>query len=347
MFFWMANCRFRDLSALGSSVTSRVSLIWAPVQGSGTGGALLPNFKSTSVNSVLYYVAFNSSLSVRYPGNWHIESLRNRVMVSLANGTVETSTPSVTWTSRNNLNTLNATSEKLYHSSPGAYSPFTQVMVGDIVTGTGVPTGTRVTQIDRNSLYIYVNNSLTLSGVSLTFTRAGQDITGYFDNHRAMDELYLVDCRLTGAVPSFSGATNLRIVNLSNNLFTSYTLGTLKNITGVNSGSNSTPRLRYFYLERNALSVQSIRWLISDMHDIAVYFAAKGIRPTIDLKILATKLNPITMDYQNYQPSEIFTETSTTTNSGGDTITIPDPLEVKFNQMGQGRLYPGFKIELF
>ena len=347
MFFWMANSRFRDLSALGSSVTSRVSLIWAPVQGSGTGGALLPNFKSSSVNSVLYYVAFNSSLSVRYPGNWHVQSLRNKVMVSLTDGTVETSTPSVTWTSRNNLNTLNATSEKLYHSSPGAYSPFTQVMVGDIVSGSGVPTGTRVTQIDRNSLYIYVNNSVTLSGVSLTFTRAGQDITEYFDNHVAMDELYLVDCRLTGAVPSFSGATKLRIVNLSNNLFTSYVLGTLKNITGVNSGSNSTPRLRYFYLERNALSVQSIRWLISDMHDIAVYFAAKGIRPTIDLKILATKLNPVTMDYQNYQPSEIFTETSTTTNSGGDTITIPDPLEVKFNQMGQGRLYPGFKIELF
>jgi hypothetical protein len=220
-------------------------------------------------------------------------------------------------------------------------------MVGDIVSGGGVPSDTRVTQIDRNGLYIYVNNAVSLTSAALTFTRAGQDITDYFSNHTILDDLYLVNCRLTGTVPTFSGATRLRIVNLSNNLFTSYTLGTLKNITGVNSGSNSTPALRYFYLERNALSVQSIRWLISDMHDIAVYFAAKGIRPTIDLKLLASKLNPVTMDYQNYQRSEIFTEEQTITNDAGDTFTIPDPLEVKFNQMGQGRLYPGFKIELF
>jgi Leucine-rich repeat (LRR) protein len=347
MHFWMQNSRFRDLSSLGSAVTSRVSLIWAPVQGSGVGGALLPNFKSPAVNSTLYYVAFNSSLPVRYPGNWHIESLRNKVIVSLTNGTAETSAPSVTWTSRNNSNTSNATSEKLYHSAQGSYSPFTQVMVGDIVSGAGVPTGTRVTQIDRNSLYIYVNNAVTLTGVSLSFTRSGQDITDYFSNHRAMDEIYMTDCRLTGSIPTLSGATNLRNIDLSNNLFTSYVLGTLKNITGVNNGSNSTPRLRYVSFERNALSVQAIRWMISDMHDIATYFASKGVRPTIRLRILATKLNPVTMDYQNYQPTEIFTETTTTTNSGGDTVTIPDPLEVKFNQMGQGRLYPGFSIELF
>jgi Leucine-rich repeat (LRR) protein len=347
MHFWMSNSRFRDLSALGSAVTSRVSLIWAPVQGSGVGGALLPNFKSPSINTTLYYVAFNSSLSVRYSGNWHIEALRNKVIVSLTNGTAETTSPSVTWTSRNNLNTANATSEKLYHSAPGSYSPFTQVMVGDIVAGTGVPAGTRVTQIDRNSLYIYVNNAVTLASTTLTFTRAGQDITDYFSNHRAMDEIYMTDCRLTGSIPTFSGATNLRNVDFTNNLFTSYTLGTLKNITGVTTSSNATPRLRYVSFERNALSVQAVRWLISDMHDVAVYFAAKGIRPNIKLRILATKLNPVTMDYQNYQPNEIFTETTTTTNSGGDTITIPDPLEVKFNQMGQGRLYPGFSIELF
>lgn len=344
---WMQNSRFRDLSSLGSAVTSRVALIYAPIQGSGVGGALLPNFKSSGVNTTLYYVSFNSSLSSRYPSNWHVQSLRNKVIVSLTNGTVETIAPSVTWTSRNNLNTSNATSEKLYHSSPGSYNPFSQVMVGDIVSGAGVPEGTRVTQIDRNLLYIYVNSPVTLSSVSLSFTRAGQDITDYFSNHTAMDEIYLSDCRLIGSVPTFSGATKLRNIDLASNLFTSYVLGTLKNITGVTTGSNATPRLRYVSLERNALSVQSIRWLISDMHDIAVYFATKRIRPNIKLRILATKLNPTTSDYQNYQSNEIFTESTTVTNPDGSTITIPDPLEVKFNQMGQGRLYPGFSIELF
>jgi hypothetical protein len=347
MKFWMQNSRFRNLNSLGSAVTSRVSFIWAPLQGSGVGGALLPNFKSEVLNSTLYYVAFNSSLSSRYHQNWHISSLRSKAIVSLTNGTAETSSPSVTWTSRNNSNTSNSTSEKLYHSAPGNYNPFTQVMVGDIVSGAGVPLGTKVTQIDRNLLYIYVDTPLSLVAVSLSFTRKGQDITDYFSNHSAMDEIYMTDCRLTGSIPTFTGATKLRNIDLSNNLLTNYVLGTLKNITGMSTGSNSTPRLRYVSFEKNALSVQSIRWLISDLHDIAVYFAAKRIRPTIKLRILATKLNTTTSEYQNYQPIEIFTEASTITNSGGDTITIPDPLEVKFNQMGQGRLYPGFSIELF
>jgi hypothetical protein len=344
---WIRNCRFRDVSALGSAFSSRVRTIFAPGQGTGVGGSLLPNFASQSTNTSLVYVNFDSSLSSRYPGNWANASLRNKVISPLVTGAVDSSTPSVTWSSRNNNNTSSANSDKLYHNSPGAFIPSSEIMVGDVVTGAGVPSGTRVTQIDRNGLFVYINNEVTITTQTLTFTRAGQNISGFFDNHLSLDEVYLSNCRVSGAMPTFANCTNIRFINLRNNLLSQYVVGTFKNITGVSTSRRTTPALRIAYLEDNAFTPLAIRDIISDMHDIAVYYASLNIRPNIQIRLLGTKLNTALNQYQNYTRAEIFTQGSTFTDSAGETITIPDPLETKFNQLGPGRLYPGVSIELF
>jgi hypothetical protein len=338
--FWIRNCRFRDLDALGST---RVRTIWAPLQGSGVGGALLPVFSPQASNNVLEYVEFNSSLSSRYPGNWGITNLRNFVISSLAPGqTPESITPSETWTSRNNNNTSNANSDKLYHSSPGAYFPSTQIMVGDEALQGSTVIG-RVTQIDRNHAFIYINTDVSLVSQSLTFRRRGQDISNYFNNHFNLDRVFIRDCRLVGSIPQFIGCTRIRTVDLDNNILSDYVAGTLKNITGVAANTSSPPRLQTFSLNNNALSVPSIRAIISDLHDIAVYFFTKRIRVSIRIRLLGTKLDPTLGQYQNWTRSEIFNQTSTS----GDGNTISDPLETKFDQIGPGTLYPGITIELF
>jgi hypothetical protein len=344
---WIRNCRFRDVSALGSAISSRVGTIFAPSQGAGVGGSLLPNFISQTTNTFLNYVNFDSSLSGRYPGNWNNAALRGKVITSLVTGATETSSPSATWSSRNNNNTSSANSEKLYHNAPGVFAPNSQILVGDIVSGAGIPAGTKVTQIDRNGLFIYISTSVTITDEALSFTRAGQNVSGYFDNHIGLDQVYLSNCKITGALPAFVNCTVLRIIHLRNNLLDNYVLGTLKNITGVSNNALSTPRLRFLYLENNAFTPQSIRNIISDAHDVAVYFASRNIRPSIQIRLLGAKLNTSLGEYQNYTREEIFTNSSTSTNSAGETITSPDPLETKFNQLGPGRLYPGISIEIF
>lgn len=345
---WIEYCRFRDVSALGSAVTSRVEVIYAPNQGAGTGGCLSPNFKSLSTNTILRYVDFRSSLPSNYPGNWENASLRNKPIGSVRSGaTAEITTTTVLWTSRNNRDTQDRRSDKLYHSSPGAYSPFSQVMVGDIVTGDGIPGGTRVTQIGANGLFIHVNIEVDIKNTTLSFQRTGQDISTYFDNHRGLDELYLTNFRLTGTIPRFVNCTTLRFVDLNQNMLSDYVIGTLKNITGVTNLTNSSPRLRRVNLRSNALTVKAVRDIISDLFDIAVYFKQKNITPSIDLLATETKFNTSTGFYQNYTKAEIFNQSSTTTNSAGQTITIQDPLETKFNQLGTGRLYPGIRPQIF
>ena len=261
--------------------------------------------------------------------------------------TPEQITPSVTWRSRNNNNSLDAPSDKLYHAGVANYSPFSEIMVGDIVTSPGneIPGGTRVTQIDRKNAFIYISTQVNIPtpGVQLTFTRRGQDISTYFNNHSALDVLFLNNCRLTGEIPPFAGCRNLRLVEMNNNLLSSYQPGTLKNITGVSINTNSAPRLQRFTLTNNALNAASIRSIIRDLHDIAVFFATKRIRINFRVGLLGTKLNLTSGQYENWTRAEIFTGASTS----GDGAVIPDPLQVQFDQMGPGTLYPGITIDLF
>jgi hypothetical protein len=220
-------------------------------------------------------------------------------------------------------------------------------MVGDIVSGSGIPEGTRVTQIDRGNQFIYVDSPVSLTTATLTFRRAGQNISSFFNNHVNLDQVYLQSVRATGTVPLFTNCRNLRFVFLNNNLLTTYQSGTLKNITGVSTGAGTTPALRRFFLENNALTKQSIKNIINDVHDIAVYFRSRRINPNFIVGLFATKYDPVNKEYQNWTRAEIFDQTTTSVNAAGETITIPDPLETKFNQLGTGNTYSGVVIQLF
>ena len=341
--FWIRSSRFRDLRALGSTQSSRVNVIWAPDQGSGVGGALLPVFAPAGTNSVLSYVNFNGSLSSRYSSSWGDGAKRGKVITPLAPGqSSESVTPSPTWSSRNNNNTAAAVSSKLFHNSLGSYFPSQEIMVGDRVQVGGSVLGT-VAQIDRNSSFIYLDTEVSITNQTLTFRREGQNISTYFKNHSALDFLYLDRCKLVGNLPTFEGCTNLRIMSLTTNLLSGYVSGTFQNITGASINRLSSPRLRVCNFNNNAFTQSAIRSMIGDLHAVAVYFSQKNIGTNIVVRLLGTKLNTSTSQYQNWTKGEIFNQTS---SSGGGN-TIPDALETKFNQLGPGSLYPGITIELF
>ncbi len=345
---WFNSCRFRDLSALGSDTTGRVGSIYGPSNGTGVGGSLLPNFKTSSSNTTLSYINLDSTLSSRYPTNWYETADRGKLIGSLVSGTAEENTPSVTWTSRNNDNTSNAISSKLYQSAPATFTINSAVLVGDRVFNGSVEIGV-VTQIDRDNAFIYLDQpvSAQLTTATLTFRRSGQNIGEFFDNHTVLDQVYIQNAKITGTVPLFKACRNLRFVYLNNNLLTTYQTGALKNITGMSVSSTSTPKLRRFYLEGNALTAQSVRDIISEVHEIAAYFRTVNVRPSFIVNLLSTRYNSTTKEYQNWTQSEIFTQSSTTTNAAGETVTIPDQLETKFNQLGTGNTYSTVSILLF
>lgn len=343
---WFHNCRFRDLSALGSVNTGRVGVIYGPSNGTGVGGSLLPNFTTLSNNGVLNYVNLDGTLSSRYPSNWVSVADRGKLIAPLIDGSIEETTPSVTWTSRNNNNTANAESEKLYQSNSGGFQIDSQVMVGDLVFS-GSTEIARVTQIDRGNQFIYVNIPVSVSAGALKFRRNGQNIVSFFNNHTGLGQVYLRNCKIIGTIPLFSNCRNLGYVYLDDNLLTIYQSGTLKNITGSAVGVNYTPPLRRFFLERNALSKQSIKNIINDVFDVAVYFRARNIRPNFIVGLLSTKYDSVNKQYQNWTRAEIFDQGSTSINAAGETVTIPDPLETKFNQLGAGNTHSSISIQLF
>ncbi|NDE08732.1 MAG: extracellular solute-binding protein, partial [Chloroflexi bacterium] len=145
------------------------------------GGSLLPNFSTTSSNGTLSYVNLDGTLSSRYPGNWTVVADRGKLIAPLISGSIEETTPSVSWTSRNNDNTSNAVSEKLYQSNAGGFQIDSQVMVGDIVFSGSTEIG-RVTQIDRGNQFIFLDTEVSLSSATLKFRRAGQNISQFFNN---------------------------------------------------------------------------------------------------------------------------------------------------------------------
>jgi hypothetical protein len=340
---WIRNNRFRNLNSLGSSISPRVRSIWGPNQGSGVGGALLPQFAPQSTNTVLRYVNFNNSLSTRYSSNWINDSDRGKLITpALSSVGNETFTPSVTWTSKTNDGVTNASSDKLFRSASSTFFPLQQIQVGDDVFDGSSRIGT-VTQIDRNHQFIYINSEVSLTNRTLSFTRKGQDISNYFNNHINLNNVYIEDCRLVGRVPEFQNCVNVSQIFLSNNLLSDYVAGTLKNLTGVATNRRASTSLNRFMLTNNALSVGAVRRIISDLHDIAIYFAENNLRINLRVGLLGTKLNLSQKEYQNWIPSEIFNQTSTS----GDGNTIPDPLQTKFDQLGPGALYPGITVELF
>lgn len=327
------NCRFRDLNAMGSS-TDRVSSIWGPGNGTGVGGSLLPNFTITGsgTNSRLGYINLAGNLNTNYPSGWSVSTQRNKPIEALITSTAETtSVAEATWTSRNNNNTANATSDKLYQSNSGGFSINTKVMVGDIVLNGSTEIG-RVTQIDRNNAYIYVNNPVSLSAATLSFRRAGQEIgSSYLDNYTGLSQVYLQNNRIVGDLPLFENCFNLTWVYFNNNLISNYNSNTLQNITGMATGRRSTPRLRRLDVSSNPLSAEAVRRVIQDAFAVAVYYFQLNVRPAITINLASTKYDSATGSFVNWTREEI--------------LTTPE-LETAFNQLGAGNTYSGVSVLL-
>lgn len=327
------NCRFRDLNALGSS-TDRIFSIWGPGNGTGVGGSLLPNFTlpGSGINSILSYMNFTGNLSSSYPSSWNGLSQRNKPIEALITSSTETTSVSeATWTSRNNNNTASTASDKLYQSNPGGFSINTKVMVGDIVLNGSAEIG-RVTQIDRNNTFIYINNAVFLSSATLSFRRAGQEIgSAYFDNYSALSQIHLQRNKIVGNFPFFKNCYSLAWAYFDDNLISNYISGTLQNITGMATNRRSTPRLRRLNLPSNPLPAEAVKRIIQDAYAVAVYYFSLNVRPAITINLRSTKYNSTTESFINWTREEI--------------LTTPE-LETAFNQLGAGNTYSGINVLL-
>jgi hypothetical protein len=331
---YFRNCRFRNLDAMGSS-TNRIGVIWGPGNGTGVGGSLLPNFtiSGSGNNNTLDYINLTSNLSSNYPSSWGVSSKRNRPIAALITGSTETtSVTEATWTSRNNNNTANAISDKLYQSASGSFSINTKVLVGDIVLNGGNELGV-VTQIDSNNEFIYISDNVSISGATLSFKRAGQQIgKAYLDNYTNLSSVYLRGNRITGDLPSFVNCYDLVWMDFSYNLINNYSVGTLQNITGAATGRNSTPRLRSLNLRFNPLSVNAIQRIIEDAYAVATYYFNLNLTPNFTIYLFNTKYDSSTDSYINWTREEILNTSE---------------LEIIFNQLGSGNAYSGVNIQIF
>lgn len=371
---YLGNNRFHDLSNLGTTKNNRFQRIWAPNQGIGRGGAILPSFKVSGSNNRLHQVEFYDSLDSKYSSNWNVSSKRNKPIFNLlydeytTEGAVNTkkdpelsgitqeiTTVSQTFTSVETPGGSQKISNILQASSNFALSQY--IRVGDKVLNTSNKELAIVTQIVEGvNSHIYVSQDVDLSSASIKFKRAGQNISKYFNNCTNLYVLYLQNCSLVGTIPNFSG-NNGRLVRIrfQNNLLRTYQTGTLQNITGAGV-KTSKPGLTEFNLSYNALSKDSIRSIISDAYDVARTFGNNMNIITIDLR--ASKADLTSGNYINWTEDEIFTEgTPGTPGKPGDPNADPpipeipgipaqpDPLFVKYNQLGF--TYPKMVIKIF
>ncbi len=358
--------RFYDLRNLGANLNSRFRTLWAPNQGISRGGAIIPSFDTgTSSNNTLYDCEFYGSLYPYYPGAWNVAGKRNRKVFSALKGvqgvpTSSTSVDPVSWasiayernsvpttfTSRNRAGT--ATTSRVLRADTDTNLQ-NYVRVGDEVytsASGGAPIG-KVCQV-RNTpgSYVVITEEKSYSGQALFFQRAGVDAKDYFRNCTNLGYVYLNDCSLVGTVPDFKGNSGrLYRVRLQSNLLTKYRTGTLANITGQAIGRTSRPNLQEFNLSNNPLSLTSIRDIIQDAYDMAVYYGSNMYSVTINLT--NTKADIANETLSNYTNDEIF-YLGTPGNPGADPpiSATPDPLLSKFNQLGSGNIYSRVNIIL-
>ena len=355
--------KFYDISSIGTNFNNRLSTVYGPQGGWTVGGQLLPNFKVVGTNSRLYNVQFWSSLYPRYIGSWYQVAKRNKPAWNMLYGvtgapsgvTEEIYTTTQTWTSKDEPSGTAGLSNLL--ESSASFTATNYLRTGDIVLDSGNNEIGRVLQIRNGSpTYIYISEEVNVSGATLKFKRAGQDISAYFNNCTNLRYLYLQNCSLTGTIPNFVGNYGrLERIRFSSNLLTTYQLGTLQNITGAAISKTNKPNLREFDLSYNALTKESIRRLISDAHAVAVFYG-NNLNP-ITINVLATKADLTANNYVNWTEEEIFTEgTAGVPGVAGDpeadppvaeTPAIPatpDPLLVKYNQLGD--TYPKITFKL-
>jgi hypothetical protein len=357
---YIAGSRFYDLSSIGTDKNNRVRNLRAYNQGIGIGGAMLPNFKISGTNNRLTIVEFNNSLSTKYGSTWNADtSKRSKYVFNMLNGvenapagvTEEITSVPGTFTSRDEPGGIQAVSNLLEVDAGGENYITNYIRVGDRVISSGVDVG--FVKQTRNISgatrpYIYVSTSLNLTGATLSFKRAGQTISDYFENAAALQTLDLRNCSLVGTIPTFIGNNGkIKTVNLFENLLTTYQPGTLQNLTaaGILPSSNK-PNLTTFNLSYNALSKQSIRNIISDLYEVATYFGNN--LNTINVDLRATKADLTSGSLINWKETEIFDQGTAEVPGTPDSPGIPaspDPLLTKYNQLGS--TFPRIRLFIF
>ena len=365
---WLGNNRFYDLSNLGTSKNNRFSTIWAPNQGNGRGGAIIPNFNTfNKSNNKLYHVEFTNSLYSKYDATWHVSSKANNIVFSALKGvpgvpTTQNSVDPVAWGDidyeRNGISGVTFTAKNragAAGSSRIIYADQTDtlllkyVRVGDTIwdAASGGSQIGRVHQVRNGSgAYIVVDENKTWSGKTLYFQRAGIDASTYFKLCTALRYVYLQNCSLVGTIPDFSGSNKQKLerVRFQDNLLTTYVPGTLDNITGKAIGDSSRPAIKEFNLRRNPISINSIRDIIKDAFEVAK-FHNNNFNGTFQIDLRDTKANISEEKFTNYTLDEIFyNRIEGDPNSEPPLPAIPDPLETDFNQLGSGNKYSKVKV---
>ena len=369
---WLNANRFYDLSQLGTDKNNRFGTIWAPNQGISRGGAIIPNFETSTPNSKLYNVQFYNSLFSNYDASWNVSSKAAKKVFNALYGvpgvpTSQGSNDPVAWGSiaaeRNGIPggvtfysnnraknaSNNGISSRIIYASDSDALLLKYIRVGDDIYGAasgGSPIG-RVHQVRNGpNAYIVVEENKTWNNQNLYFQRAGIQVANYWSDCTNLRWLYFYNCSMVGRIPEFEGNSGkMERIRFQNNLFTTYVPGTLANLSGQAVGKTNRPRLREFNLSYNPLSLTSIRDIIEDAHSMAVFHNNNFYTMTIDLR--NTKANISEGTFSNYTLDEIFYN-GTSGNSGSTppVLPTPDPLLSKFNQLGSGNLYSRINIKL-
>lgn len=359
---YMQKNRFYNLENLSTSKNGRFSTIWAPYQGTGRGGALLPSYSAENANnqSKLYNVQFYNSLYSNYSSSWNNDtSKRNKVCFKAmfgADGTPgsygitaeRNGVPGETFTSKNAAGTTAQSSQFLFPTSDNAQL-LGYIRVGDKVyndASGGSPVGT-VAQVKNGAgARLILKEPKNYTNKTLYFQRSCQNVTGFFSGCKDLRYLYLQNCSLGAKIPEFKGNNGeLERARLQNNLFAKYVPGTLANISGQAIDKTSRPRLRELNLSDNPLTKTSIRDIISDAFDMAVHHNNQFY--TLYIYLRRTKANIAEGTLSNYTLAEIFDQGSPGNGGSNPPVSaIADPLLIKFNQMGSGNKYSRINILL-
>jgi len=262
---------FRDLSNLGTDRNQKVIELFASEQSSSFGGCRLPNFSTSSTN--ITKIDLNNNLSTKdINGKVLLSCLADPDVIATKShlGTLqqEVSIPPVTW----NAESADGKIHRIVIAS-GSTDISKQVYVNDEIRDTnesGNVIGI-VTQVHKSGTtgFIHVTGvrsdvNIDFSGKTLAFIRRGQIVSNYFQDMSNLQELNLQNNRLVGKVPTFKGAKNLKVVNLTNNLFTEWP-GDVFTTKGFFSGGSV--KLTSFDIRENPLSVEAIRLIIKELYD--------------------------------------------------------------------------------
>ncbi len=268
------------------------------------GGSILPSFEGAegSENQV---VIMDNSLPTRYPASWSNTALRSSCVSGtdqyteisglVINRTIQT--PGDSWTERDNIYTLT-----------GAINLTSQVLVNDSVrSSVNGPEIARVLSVKNTEIVVDRDIPGTLP-TTLYFYRNTVDISNWFSSGFFRTLTFRArNCRLSGSLRILPVLATITFLDLSENVISGYTLGSLSRIFVGNSRA-ITVNLSY-----NNLSVEAIRSIISDA------FQIDSLRRFRNCFIRAgfNKLDS-TGKYTNFSQAEIF---PTQIRKGNDIVT--------------------------